>query len=70
MNVARSPIVRQVAPDRLEIKEGGGCLTLFGVPFLAAGIFVTLIVARIVPLKNASGLPAWAWPLILPMLPS
>ena len=67
MNVARSPIVRQVAPDRLEVKEGGGCLAIFGVPFLAAGIFVTLIAARIVPLKNATDVPAWAWPLILLM---
>jgi len=67
MNVARSPIVRQVAPDRLEVKEGGGCLALFGVPFLAAGIFVTLIAARIVPVQNAADVPAWAWPLILLM---
>lgn len=67
MNLARSPIVRQVAPDRLEVKEGGGCLALFGVPFLAAGIFVALIAARIVPVKNAADVPAWAWPLILLM---
>jgi hypothetical protein len=67
MNVTRPPIVRQVAPDRLEVKEGGGCLALFGVPFLAAGIFVTLIAARIVRLKNAADVPAWAWPLILLM---
>ena len=67
MNVARSPIVRQVAPDRLEVKEGGGCLALFGIPFLAAGIFVTLIAARIVPVQNAADVPAWAWPLILLM---
>jgi hypothetical protein len=67
MNVARSPIVRQVAPNRLEVKEGGGCLALFGVPFLAAGIFATLVAARIVSLKNATDVPAWAWPLILLM---
>ncbi|MCX5733688.1 MAG: hypothetical protein NTW68_05120 [candidate division NC10 bacterium] len=67
MNVTGATIVRQVAPDRLEIKEGGGCLALFGVPFLAAGIFVTLIGVRIVPLANARDIPAWGWPLIVLM---
>jgi hypothetical protein len=59
--------LRQVAPDRLEIREGGGCLSVFGVPFLAAGVFVTLIGARIVPVENARDIPLWAWPLIVLM---
>jgi hypothetical protein len=59
--------IRQVAPDRLQIKEGGGCLSLFGLPFLLAGIFVGLIGSRIVPLRNAADVPAWAWPLIFLM---
>jgi hypothetical protein len=58
---------RQVAPDQLQVREGGGCLSLFGLPFLAAGIFVTLIGARILPVQNAAGVPAWAWLLILLM---
>jgi hypothetical protein len=58
-------MVRQVAPDRLEIKEGGGCLALFGAPFLAAGIFVTLIAVRIVPMQDTAGTSAWASLLIL-----
>jgi hypothetical protein len=66
-NLARSPLVRQVAPDRLELREGGGCLSVFGVPFLAAGVFVTLIGARIVPMENARDIPLWAWPLIILM---
>ena len=57
----------QVAPDQLQVREGGGCLSLFGLPFLAAGIFLTLIGVRIVPLQNAARVPAWAWPLILLM---
>jgi hypothetical protein len=59
--------IRHVAPDQLQVREGGGCLSLFGLPFLAAGIFVTLIGVRIVPLQNAREIPAWAWPLILMM---
>jgi hypothetical protein len=59
--------IRQVAPDRLQITEGGGCLSLFGLPFLLAGIFVVLIGCRIVPMSNAADVPAWAWPLIVLM---
>lgn len=29
-------------PDVLEVKQGGGCLALFGVPFLLAGLFLIL----------------------------
>jgi len=58
---------RQVGPDQLRVREGGGCLSLFGLPFLLAGIFVALIGIRIVPVSNAGQVPAWAWPLILLM---
>ena len=58
---------RLVAPDRLQIKEGGGCLSVFGLPFLLAGIFVVLIGLRIVPVRNAADVPVWAWPLIVLM---
>ena len=34
--------IKEVSPGRLEIREGGGCLTLFGLPFLATGIFMML----------------------------
>lgn len=56
--------IRQVAPDRIEIREGGGCLALFGLPFLAAGLCLLLVALRILPLQNARQVPAWAWPLI------
>jgi hypothetical protein len=58
---------RQVAPDQLQVREGGGCLSLFGLPFLAAGILVTLIGARVVPVQNARQVSPSAWPLILLM---
>ncbi len=49
------------APDRLQIREGGGCLSLFGLPFFAAGIFMILTVAGIIPLTNASEMSRWGW---------
>jgi len=58
---------RQVAPDRLQIREGGGCVSLFGLPFFAAGVFVTLIGLRVVPVTNPGEVPGWAWPLLIAM---
>ena len=58
---------QQVGPDQLRVREGGGCLSLFGLPFLLAGVFVALIGIRIVPVRNAADVPAWAWPLIFLM---
>jgi hypothetical protein len=55
---------QQVGPDRLQVREGGGCLSLFGLPFFLAGIFVVLIGIRVVPVSNAADVPAWAWLLI------
>lgn len=50
--------------DRLIIREGGGCLSIFGLPFFAAGVFTTLIGLQIVPVVNRDEVPPWAWPLI------
>jgi hypothetical protein len=47
---------RQVGPDRLEIRDGGGWRSLFGLPLLAAGIFIALAGAGAVPLQNP---PPW-----------
>jgi hypothetical protein len=58
---------RQVGPDQFQVREGGGCLSLFGLPFFLAGIFVALIGVRVVPVSNAADVPAWAWPLIFLM---
>lgn len=43
----------QPGPDRLELREGGGCLSLFGLPFFMAGLFMILIAIRVVPIENA-----------------
>lgn len=58
---------KQPTPDRIEIRQGGGCLSIFGVPFLAAGVFMALIGARIIPISNTDEVPVWAWPLIFLM---
>jgi len=52
------------APDTLEFGEGGGFLSLFGMPFLAAGVFVTLIGLGIIRPDNAAEIPWWCWPLL------
>ena len=55
---------QKMAPGVLQIREGGGVLLLFGLPFLAAGIFLVLAALGVVPSSNADELPAFAWPLI------
>ena len=55
---------QQVAPGRIQIREGGGCMALFGLPFLGAGILVTLVGLRILPIANAPGDSAFVWPVL------
>ena len=57
----------EVGPDRLVIREGGGCLSVFGLPFLCAGMFMSLAALGIVPMSNSSGLPAYASPVLVLM---
>ena len=47
-----SPI-RLVTPDRLQIRDGGGCMAAFGLPFFAAGIFLILAITGVIPMTNA-----------------
>lgn len=56
-----------VTPERLQIREGGGCMSVFGIPFFAAGVFLFLSLLGIVPVSNADELPALAWPLLVLM---
>lgn len=56
--------VQLVTPDRLQIRDGGGCMSVFGLPFLAAGIFLFLTIVGVVPMGNADEMPAWAWPFL------
>lgn len=57
----------QSAPDRLEMKKGGGCIGCFGIPFFAAGIFILLMGLQIIPVSNASEMPWWSWIIVLLM---
>ena len=45
---------RHVAPDRIEIRQGGGALALFGLPFFTAGVFMLLTSFGVIPMSNAS----------------
>ncbi|SEL99189.1 hypothetical protein SAMN04489760_10236 [Syntrophus gentianae] len=57
----------RISGDCLEIREGGGCLTFFGLPFLAAGIFLMLTGLGLVPLENAQSMNWWSRPLLMAM---
>jgi hypothetical protein len=44
--------IREVGPGRLEVRQGGGGLAVFGLPFLAAGIYVSLNSLGLFPLQS------------------
>ncbi|HUT53630.1 MAG TPA: hypothetical protein VM658_09580 [bacterium] len=52
-----SRILPQHDPDVLETRSGGGCLSLFGLPFLLAGLFTMQIPLRLVPVENSDNMP-------------
>jgi hypothetical protein len=49
------------APDRLQNRQGGGAMAVFGIPFFAAGMFMILAVAGVIPFSNGSDMPSWGW---------
>jgi hypothetical protein len=58
---------RLVTPDRLQIREGGGAIAVFGLPFFAAGVFLVLTVLGVVPVSNAGQMHEFAWPAFMLM---
>jgi hypothetical protein len=46
------PAIKEATPGRLEIREGGGCLALFVLPFLATGIFMLLSSVGVVTMRS------------------
>ncbi len=54
MSAKKRPFVYK---DRatLEIRSGGGCLSIFGLPFLLAGLFIMQIPLGIIPIEGAPG---------------
>src|SRR5436190_11930991 len=55
---------REAGPGRIRLREGGGCMALFGLPFLSAGILVALAAAGVVRMENAATASAATWPLL------
>ncbi len=60
MLAAVSPQWRKLSPEVLEVRTGGGCLSLFGLPFLAAGLFMAGGSLGVLPVKFDDGGNAWA----------
>jgi hypothetical protein len=58
---------RHVTPGRIQIRDGGGCMAVFGLPFFCAGIFLTLAGLRVLPLANAGEVSRLAWPVFVLM---
>jgi len=44
-------------PDVIETRSGGGCLSIFGLPFLLAGLFVMQIPFGWIPVQNGDAMP-------------
>lgn len=49
-------------PDVLETRSGGGCLSIFGLPFLLAGLFMLQVPLGVIPMQNSEAVP---WIVIL-----
>lgn len=46
------PSFQRPAPGRIEVREGGGCLAIFGLPFLLVGLLAALIGFGGLPLQH------------------
>ena len=44
---------RHLGPDRIQIRQGGGVLAIFGLPFFAAGVFMLLTILGVIKMSNA-----------------
>jgi hypothetical protein len=44
---------RHIGPDRIQIRQGGGGLALFGLPFFAAGVFMLLTTFGLIEMSNS-----------------
>jgi NhaP-type Na+/H+ and K+/H+ antiporter len=42
----------RIAPGRIQVREGGGCLAVFGLPFLGVGLAAGLVGLGVLPLQN------------------
>jgi hypothetical protein len=44
---------RQIGPDRIQRRQGGGCLAIFGLPFFAVGVFMLLAMSGLANVSNS-----------------
>lgn len=58
---------KHISDTQLEIREGGGCLAIFGLPFFAAGIFMLLAASGLIPVQGLSDMGVWGLPLLAAM---
>ncbi len=50
---------RRVNDFTFEIAQGGGCMSVFGLPFFAAGVFILLGVMGFIPVEKSGDLGPW-----------
>jgi hypothetical protein len=58
---------QQISPGQFEVREGGGCLSVLGLPFFVAGAVLTLAGVGFLPIQNASAGPWWSRPVMVSM---
>jgi hypothetical protein len=58
---------QQAAPGVIRLRQGGGCMAVFGLPFFSAGIFLLLAGLGILPIANAEEMSGFARPAFLLM---
>lgn len=46
-------------PQVMKMRSGGGCISVFGLPFLLAGLFIIQIPLGLVPVENSGSLPSF-----------
>jgi hypothetical protein len=57
----------RLSADSLKITEGGGGISLFGIPFLGAGVLLFLAATKVIPFDNADEIDWWVYPIIFIM---
>ena len=57
----------RLGPDTIQVREGGGILSFFGLPFLAAGVFLLLAGLGVIPFSNENEIPGWGHALFMVM---
>ena len=62
-----SRAIHRVEPGRLQVRQGGGGMAMFGLPFMGGGLFAMLSGAGVLPLHNGQAEPWFMMPALLLM---